>query len=355
MAIKNANTIVENSATGQPQPVSVPGSAQNGTEAASTLKPGSQSAMPRQELMAQAVAVMGGMDSGDLSKFLEGLSMNTGAAQSKSLGGDQSKNRASIEPKGDAKSAMKEDVVAMFVGQDLSEETLEKAVTLFEAAIHLRTELENSRLADEYEVKLSEAVTEVTETVEGRVDEYLNYVVEQWMEQNAVAVDSQIKTDIAMNFMDGLKTLFTDNFIEIPDDKVDVVEELTTENLALETKLNEVMVEVVALKAAQAKTVQPEIVAEMEIGLSDLQKTTFKTLVESVDANLPPEDYRAKLKVLREHYFKTGKPTGVILNETVSKTVEEIAAETKVVSAAPEEELSEEMKSYVGAISRTNQ
>lgn len=329
MAVKKID-IKEN--TGEPTPVAVPSSAQNGTVAASTLKPASRPAgeegqMTRSEAFAAIVAAAGGIETGDLSKFLESLEMNKGSNQNKSEEGSQATNRASIVPKGVAADAMKEDVINAFKGQDLSEETLNNMTTIFESQIYTRCELIKAELQEEAEKQLDEQIQELTEEMTERVDEYLTYCAAQFMEENKLAIETNLRTEMSESFISKLKDIFKEHYIEIPDDKINVVEEIVKDRDALKTQLDEQLNLNIQASKKIAETERKELCESVAIGLSANQKIEFLKHSESVDTALTSDEYKGKLQVLKEHYFgiKTAK-TGIVTDGD-AKTLEELNEE----------------------------
>jgi hypothetical protein len=218
---------------------------------------------------------------------------------------------------------VKEDIDAVFDGQQLSEEFKARATTIFEAAVHARSLEFQAQLEEQFAVDLQAAIEECIKDVSGQVDKYLNHVAEQWLEENRLAVESGIKADILESFLGGMKSLFTEHYIEIPEDKVDVVESLTSKVEELESKLNESenkFIEQQKQIAEMALTAQKEAVfKEVSEGLTDTQIDKLSTLAESITFTTVDE-YKEKLKTIVEGYVK--KPaapatTATNLNEEV--------------------------------------
>jgi hypothetical protein len=215
------------------------------------------------------------------------------------------------------KLSVKEDVEEMFDGQDLSEEFKDRASTLFEAAVNARIILESSRLEEQYEARLEEEVTEIAEALEKKLDTYLDYVVENWMKENEVAIESSLRNEIMEEFIDGLKGLFAEHYIDVPEEKIDVVEELATKVDELETMLDESITENSDLKKMVAESKRIDVLEEMATDLTMVQAEKFAALAEGIDFTGDIDSYRKKLSYVKESYFsKKSTPTTNIEEET---------------------------------------
>ncbi|NDH48949.1 MAG: hypothetical protein EBY41_00090 [Proteobacteria bacterium] len=235
-----------------------------------------------------------------------------------------------------------EDMIALF-GEDLTEEIKEKAATIFEAAVQSRVDravtAETSRLEEEYAQK----VETFTEETNARVDEYLDYVVQEWMEQNEVAIEEALTTELTTEFIEGLKNLFAEHYIDIPEDKLDVLGELTDKVEELEAKLNEQVDANIEMKKDLGKFAKTEIFVEMSEGLARTQVEKFAELAEGIDFS-DEESYRRKLNLIRENYFAA--------KAKKSDIVEELAEEAEDIEQ-PVQQNYGEVGRYVQAISRT--
>lgn len=325
--------------------------------AAATLKAGSRpvSDDPKSkiEFMTKTLGIMNGMKKEDLSKFYNDVIAQIGKeADSLPAGASADSNASSIDMKTgkgpktrDAmpKISVKEDVEDMFTGEDLSEEFKDKASTLFEAAVNARAVVEIARLEEEYETRLEEEVTSIVEGIESNLDTYLDYVVENWMKENEVAIESSLRNEIMEEFIGGLKNLFAEHYIEMPEEKIDVVEELASKVERLEAVLDETINENVELKVALTESARQEIVSDFAEGLTLSQSEKFLSLAEGVDFNGDLDTYKKKLSVVKENYFPSSKPqTSYIEEETFEGDVSD-----KIVSYDPQ------VNRYVQAISRT--
>jgi len=195
-----------------------------------------------------------------------------------------------------------EDVNALLSGEELSEEFREKAKLVFEAALHAKTKEIQSALEEHYAVALSEEVDQIKLELAERVDSYLEYVASEWLEENALAIESGLKTEITESFMDGMKTLFEEHYVSMPEEKYDVLESMVQKLDDMETKLNEQIERNIALNSKLSESAADRIFGEVAEGLAMSQKDKFATLAESVEFE-SEENYRAKLVTLRKSYF----------------------------------------------------
>lgn len=196
-----------------------------------------------------------------------------------------------------------EDVDAIFEDGTISEEFKTKAKTIFEARLNDKISMIEEQLEEKYAGMLGEALEEIKEELQTKVNDYLSYVVEQWMEQNEVAIETGLRNELAEEFITGLKNLFTEHYIDIPVDKVDIIEELTSKVVGLEEKLNEEIERGVELKKSLTEAKKEQITIDVCSGLTDTQVEKMKSLAESVDFT-EEDEYRTKLEVIRESYFK---------------------------------------------------
>jgi hypothetical protein len=235
---------------------------------------------------------------------------------------------------------VKEDIAAMFNGEDLSEDFISKATTIFESAIVSKVNdiLESVTIDMEAELEVEKA--EITESLTTKLDDYLEYVSEEWMKENELAVEQGIKNEITENFMAGLKDLFTENYIDIPEDKVDLVNEMATKLEELETSLNEEMEKNIELKKDIAESSQDKILVTVSEGLTESQAIKLKSLAEGVDFD-DAGSYVEKLETLKENYF----PTEEVITEDLDD--EPLEIDNDVTSVDPE------MSAYMSAITKS--
>ena len=246
-----------------------------------------------------------------------------------------------VSPKRPADKGMKESVEEMFAGADLSEDFKEKATVVFEAAVHAKLTEEVARLEEQFEAQLDEQVeTAVSELVE-KVDTYLDYVVENWMEENRVAIDRGIRAEIAESFIDGLRDLFVEHNINIPEEEVNVVADMAEQLEATEAKLNESINEAIELRAKLEESAVEKMVESYSKGLTETQAEKLFTLAEGIEFSNVKE-FEKKLKIVKENYFG-GK---AVLSEGLD-SLDPIENETQSVKHDPS------VSAYVDAISRS--
>jgi len=233
---------------------------------------------------------------------------------------------------------MKEHVDAIFGGEELSEEFKDKATTVFEAAVSERVNAINEELHTEYAEKLDEAIESTKEELSKKLDDYLGYVVEEWMKDNELALEMGIKSELAESFLTGLHGLFESHYITVPDDKTDLLEELVGKVSELEGNLNESLEKNVELRKELIESRCVEIFAESAKGLVDTDVEKLKSLAEGLDFETE-EQYREKLNVLRESYF----------NDTVAVVSEDAGVEENTAEEATQ--TTTVMDRYASAIS----
>jgi hypothetical protein len=216
---------------------------------------------------------------------------------------------------------IEEDVHALLDGEELSEEFQEKARTIFEAALRSKvTEIRES-LTVQYEEALAEEVAEIKSVLEERVDAYLEYVAQEWLEENALAVEQGIRTEMTESFIQGMKGLFEAHYVEIPEEKYDVLESMVEKLDEMETKLNEQIEKNVSLNKRLAESVADGILDQVSEGLAQTQKEKLASLAESVEFE-SEEEYREKLETLKESYFASKSAPSTAKSETLSEGVD---------------------------------
>jgi hypothetical protein len=241
----------------------------------------------------------------------------------------------------------KDDIDALFADdQNISEEFKSKVTTIFEARVIDRIQQIEEETEAKYAGMLEEAIESVRTQLEEKVDDYVNYVVEQWLEENAIAIESGLRAELAEDFISGLHKLFAENYINVPEDKVELVDELATKVEQLESKLNEEIEKSIGYKKSLIEATKQEVTRSVCEGLTETQVEKIKSLAESVEFSTE-EEYQNKLETIRENYFPSGvkKADEEQLHEQVSA---EDAGETKKpVSADPY------VSSVANAISKT--
>ena len=211
---------------------------------------------------------------------------------------------------------MEDDVNALLGGEELSEEFKAKAKTIFEAAINSKVAEIRATIEEEHEAKLAEEVAEEKEALQERVDSYLEYVSDEWMEENQLAIEHGLKTELTESFLSGMRSLFEDNYVTIPDDKYDVLESMVEKLDDMETKLNEQIEKNIGLNRRLSESVADGILESVSDGLASTQKEKLASLAESVEFESETE-YREKLETLKESYFP-GK-TSTAKTETLTE------------------------------------
>lgn len=238
---------------------------------------------------------------------------------------------------------VQEDVFSeLFDGEGLSETFKSKIKGVFEAEVSRRTDIITEHLKAEFQQELEEKVAELTEGMSGKVDEYLNYVVENWMEENKLAVETGMRLQIAESFIGDLKGLFENHFIEVPDSKVNLLDDLFEKNEQTKGDLDEALElnsELLAIVESYRKS---EITSNLSEGLTDLDREKFYSLAEDVSFE-DDETYAGKLRGIRESYFSKKKTTSLIKEE------EETHEPDRVLS-----EENSPMSHYLKAIERNN-
>ena len=194
------------------------------------------------------------------------------------------------------------DVNALVEGEDLSEEFKNKAATIFEAAVKTKIQEELELVHAAYEETLEEELTKTREELAERVDEFLNYVASQWMSENALAIEHGIKNDIAENLILGMKSLFAENYIEVPEERFDLFDDMVEKLDEMEAKLNEQIDVNINLNRQLGEQVKHGIVTQIADGLADTQKEKLAGLAENVEFD-SEDQYREKVQMLKESYF----------------------------------------------------
>lgn len=253
----------------------------------------------------------------------------------KPTGDNSAQNKASVAMKG---SAVKEQFAALF-GEGTDPEFVEKATAIVEGAIAMA----KAEMEDSYAAALEEEVARITETLTEQVDQYLTFAASEWLAENEVAIESSLKNELTEEFIEGLKNLFAEHYIEVPAAKVDVMEALASKVTELESKLNEEINDKIALRNQIAGFEMERAFSEVAEGmvLSNVEK--FRTIAENLEYPGDVSAYKAKLETIKENYF-SGK-----VKTTSNILTEGFDGETEIVKPA----VTGEMSQYVTAISKT--
>ena len=223
---------------------------------------------------------------------------------------------------------IEEDVNTLFGGEELSEEFKAKAKTIFEAAIGSKVGQIKETLETEYAEKIAEATEDLKVSLQERIDSYLEYVAEEWLTENELAVEAGLKTEMTESFLGGMKSLFEEHYVTIPEEKYDVIESMVDKLDEMETKLNEQTKKNISLNKRLAESVAGGILESVSDGLASTQKEKLASLAESVEFE-SEEEYREKLETLKESYFSRTPATkneSQTLSEGVDSTDAPVSA-----------------------------
>lgn len=242
-------------------------------------------------------------------------------------------------------SVVAEDLVAMFEGTELSEEFQTKATALFEAAVNLRVASEVATIEEQLIDRYATMLEEQLEEINGQVDQYMTETVNEWLAENRLAVESGIRADISESFINGLKTLFAEHYVDVPDDKVDVVEELSDSVVTLEAQVAEQAETIEKLLSTLEEQAKADIVSEAVAGLPQTQVDRLKTMVEGISFS-DLDDYRQRVTLIRESFLNEGTA------KKTTTTTEVIAEETAGEDDLPVAIADPVMQRYAAAISR---
>ena len=253
---------------------------------------------------------------------------------------DESETKVTKEPTRKADKSMGEAVDEIFGGEELSEEVKERASVLFEAVVLEKVNVEVARLEEEFSSKLDEQAELATEDLTKKVDAYLDYVAEQWMEENKLAVESGIRSDIAESFISGLKELFSEHRIDVPDEEVDLVAEMAEKIEELEKSLNEQIDTNIEVSKELDEAKKSDVFDILSEGLADTQAEKLRSLTEGLEY-VDLDDYSRKVEIIKENYF--GKSAIVEETDELDPVNEE--SDTKYVDP--------QMALYAKSISKT--
>ncbi len=238
---------------------------------------------------------------------------------------------------------VEEDLQALIAGEELSEEFQDKARTIFETAIKTKVADIKEELNESYAKALVEELDTIKTGLTERVDSYLEYVADEWVQENQLAVEAGLKTEMTESFLEGMKSLFEEHYVTIPEEKYDVLNSMVDKLDEMENKLNEQIERNVALNSRLAESTADVIFADVAEGLADTQKEKLATLAENVEFE-SETDYREKLGTLKESYFpsKTSSPKSTSENLSEEVSTEEVASE----------EVTPRMQAYLDTLSR---
>ena len=291
---------------------------------------------------------LNGMKKSDLSDSFSKIMGSTLAEEEEA---DDEEEEEPVESKKlkkeDLEIDVKEDIEAIVNGEDLSEEFKTKASTIFEAAVSAKVLSEVNQRIDELETNYKKEITEAKEehlsTITEKVDGYLNYVTEEWMKENELAVEKGIRSELVEDFMTGLKNLFTEHYIDIPEEKVDLVDDLFEKVEELEQKLDESINTSVDIKKELAEYKKAETLREVSEDLADTEKEKLGKLADGIDFE-DKSQYSEKLEVIKENYFPKQQ----------SETITEELENTEKEQPSSESDIDPIMSKYASALTRLN-
>lgn len=329
------------------------------TVAAASLK--THGVQGKADAMSTLMGHMNSMSKGEAIDFFNKVMGQFGPGKDYGVGDKSGSNQATLDmkpshavaskgpktadamPRLDSKNHWAEDVEDMFNGEELSEEFKEKTSVIFEAAVNARVTTEVARLEEQYEIALEEQVAAIADELSEKLDTYLDYVVENWMEENEVAIESTLRNEIMEEFIDGLKNLFAEHYVDVPENKIDVLESLASKVDSLEEKLNEAINENAELKGMLSEEAKKDIFEELASDLALTQQEKFSALAEGLEFDGDLETYTRKLEIIKENYFADNS---VHSSNIVEETFEGDVGGT-VTSADPN------VNRYVQALTRT--
>lgn len=301
------------------------------TTAAASLK--THGVAGKADAMAHLLGHMNSMSKGEAIDFFQKVMAQFGPGKDYGVSDKSGSNQATLDmkpshavaskgpktadgmPRLDSKNHWAEDVQDMFNGEDLTEDFKEKATVLFDAAVSARVIAEQARLQEEFEAALEEQVGMIADELSTKLDAYLNYTVENWMSENEVAIESTLRNEIMEEFIDGLKGLFSEHYINVPESKIDVLEALAAKVDALETKLDEAITENVELRNTLAEDAKIDVFNELASDLALTQQEKFAALAEGIEFDGDLETYARKLEIIKENYFETASTHTSNINE----------------------------------------
>merc|ERR1712224_792834 len=236
---------------------------------------------------------------------------------------------------------MKEDVAALTDGEDLSEEFKQKASTIFEAAVKAKLVEEIEKLEGEYETKVDEKVSEVKEEIVDKVDAYPNYVVEEWMKENELAIEKGLRNEITEDIIGGLKSLFESHYINVPQEKYDVIESQAAEIEKLKEEVNQSIEKNIELNQKIAESTREDIIKDVSSDLAATEVDKLKGLAESIEYK-DAESFRKSVETLKNSYYPKAKASDTESNEVAEQN-----------AGSPSVNLTESMAAYTAAISKS--
>ena len=260
-----------------------------------------------------------------------------------SHGDDEDEDEDEDEKSKEESFDMSADIDALVGGEDLSEEFKTKARTVFEAAVSAKVKDVKEELESQKRDEIVEASNEIKEELVNKVDSFLGYVAEEWVKDNELAIERGLKSELTENFIQGLKALFEDHYVEVPDDKLDVVDELASKIEEVEAKLNEEVSKNIDLSQERDALVRDKVVSEVSKDLTESEVEKLTRLIEDIDQD---EDFESNVKTIKESYFSGSKETLQLDEEVVSDSDENASTEDKILNPS--------MAAYSAAIGKVD-
>lgn len=291
------------------------------------------------KMMAAVAEALKGMDQDQLEEVLSALNVEGYAGKMEQKPAKMKKEALKVTSED---IDVSEDIQAIFGGQDLSEEFVDRATTIFESAVLSKVNEILEDVSIDIDAEVQSEKQEVIESLSQKLDDYLEYVAEEWMKENELAVEQGIRAEIVENFMTGLRDLFKENYIDIPEEKVDLVDDLASKVQELEKSMNEEIERNIELRKELIEMKKESVIGTLSDGLTESQIVKLQSLAEGVEFE-GEDDYLTKLETIKETYFPTDKD----LNEEVGSLDEEPIEDESDVRVDPG------MKSYLDAISRS--
>ena len=317
------------------------------TAAAATLKPGSMPAdgMSKAGMMSSMVTAMNGMSKSDLVDFFNKSMSQFGPNVDYGVpAGAAEKNAASVATKG----AVKEDINEIFVGEELTEDFKERVSTIIEAAVNSQLNIALADLVEQQEADFDEIVEDYKQELSEQVDEYLNYVVKEWAEENKIGIENALKLEIQESFMNGLRNLFKEHYVDVPDEKYDMIGELESKIEQLTQQVNNIQNKNIELASTNEELNRNIILGDMARDLTESEAAKFFSLAEGLSYN-DLEHYSKKLTVIRETYFNNSATATPVIEENEIMGIASLNEEVET----EEPTLNGPMAKYASAISRT--
>jgi hypothetical protein len=316
------------------------------------VAPAANATISKSELMSKLVGYASKMNKDSLAAAIDMMGVPNpdeiagGNKSATDIGDNSGKNMAGIGSagkSGESMQSVKEDLELVFGTEDLSEEFKDKASIIFEAAINARVDMLRVQIEENTAEELYEIVESYKAESEENLSKYLDYVVEQWMEENRLAVESGIRAEVTESFINGLKNVFVEHYIDVPAEKEDVVESLALKVEELESKLNESHEDNMKLRESLEQNAVEKVASDIVEGLTDTQKDKFKTLMEGISFD-SVEEFEKKALTIKETYFGVKKAVAAKEDQLLSEEVEE---------EVPAKKVDPSMAPYVNALSRT--